>query len=101
MSARTTSVITYDAVSASYNDYPGAADKAYSFFTNIIGPCTSYNLVAYDPDIPMLDISYVVKGPAKTEISSKWNYDIDIEMWETGFNKGVDSSICGKVIQSL
>jgi len=49
----------------------------------------------------MLDISYVVGGPAKTEISSKWNYDIDIEMWENGFNAGAGSSVCGKVIQTL
>lgn len=46
----------------------------------------------------MLDISYVVGGPAKTEISSKWNFDVDLEMWGLGFNTGIGSSICGKVV---
>ena len=65
------------------NDYSGAAAQAFEFTAfQLIQlaldtiSCTSYNLVAYDSDIPMLDMSYVVGGPAKAEISSKWNFDI-------------------------
>jgi hypothetical protein len=85
-------------VQASFRDYPNARAGKYGFKAYILDQCTKYKLVAYDLDLPLVNMNYVVGGPMKTQISSKFNYDIDKEMWAVGFNAKVGSSLCGEVV---
>jgi hypothetical protein len=86
---------------ATFINYPQAIGASFGFKAYILNQCSAYKLVPFDIDLPLVNIDYVIGGPIKSQISSKYNYDIDLEMWAAGFNKQIGSSVCGEVVQSL